>query len=51
MGFPLKSSWRFVTNALDISYRTKVAQNKRITHINILEQPIIVAHANFLLEI
>ena len=47
-----KSSWRLLTNALIISYRIKVAQNKIIIHIDLLEKlKINVLHTNFLLEV
>lgn len=40
-----KSSWRFMTNALNISYEIKVAQNITITHIDFLEKTMNVTHA------
>ena len=33
-----KSSWIFLTNTMDISSRTKVAQKKQIDHINSQEK-------------
>ena len=51
VGSSLKSTWRLSINTLNISYRTKVAQNTIITHTNFLRKKNNVAHANFLLEI
>ena len=39
-----KSSWRLSTNTLNISSRTKVAQNEIITHIKFLEKILTLAH-------
>ena len=36
-GSPSKSSRRLSTNTLNITYKTKVAQSKIITHISFLE--------------
>ena len=40
-------SWRFPTNTLNISFRTKVAQTKIITHTNILEKWLLAAMITF----
>jgi hypothetical protein len=44
--FP-ESSWRLPLNTLHISCRTKIAQNKMITHIHFLGKMITISNANF----
>ena len=45
LGFSHESSRRLLSKPLNISYRTKVAQNESITHINF------VTHTSFVIEI